>query len=39
MMPGRSSNSTCKRVLDKVEMLYLGGVEIVQCCLTVMMVC
>ena len=28
MMPGRSSKSQCKRVLDKLETLYLGGVEI-----------
>src|SRR6218665_2032287 len=28
MMPGRSSNSSCKRVLDKLKTLYLGGVEI-----------
>ena len=27
MMPGCSSNSSCKRVLDKLETLYLGGVE------------
>ena len=30
MMPGRSSNSPCKRVLDNLETLYLGGVEIVE---------
>ena len=28
MMPGRSGNSPCKRALDKLETLYLGGVEI-----------
>ena len=28
MMPGRSSNSPCKRVLDELETMYLGGVEI-----------
>ena len=28
MMPGRSSYSPCKRVLNKLETLYLGGVEI-----------
>ena len=28
MMPGRSSKSPCKRALDKLETLYLGGVEI-----------
>ena len=28
MMPGRSSNSPCKSVLDKQQTLYLGGVEI-----------
>ena len=28
MMPGRSSNSQCKRVLDELETVYLGGVEI-----------
>ena len=28
MMPGHSSNSMCKKVLGKLEMLYLGGVEI-----------
>ena len=28
MMPGRSSDSPRKRVLDKLETLYLGGVEI-----------
>jgi len=27
-MSGRSSNSPCKRVLDKLETLYMGGVEI-----------
>ena len=28
MMSQRSSNSPCKRVLDELEILYLGGVEI-----------
>ena len=28
MMSGPSSNSLCMRVLDKLETLYLGGVEI-----------
>jgi len=28
MIPGRSSNSPCKRVLDELETLYLGGVKI-----------
>ena len=28
MMPGGSSNSPHKRVLDELVMLYLGGVEI-----------
>ena len=28
MMPGRSSNSPCKRALEKLETLYLGGIEI-----------
>src|SRR6218665_676790 len=28
MMPGRSGNSPCKRVLDELETLYLGGVKI-----------
>jgi len=28
MMRGRSSNGPCKRVLDKPETLYVGGVEI-----------
>ena len=27
MMPGRSSNSPCMRVLDELQTLYLGGVE------------
>jgi len=29
-MPGRSSKSPCKGVLDKLETLYLGRVEIVK---------
>ena len=28
MMPGRSSNSPCKRIFDKLETVYLVGVEI-----------
>ena len=28
MTPGRSSNSPCERVLDKLQTLYLGGVEV-----------
>ena len=28
MMPGRSGNSPCKLVLDKLQTLSLGGVEI-----------
>jgi len=27
MMPGRSSNSPCKWVLDELQTLYLGGVR------------
>ena len=28
MMPGRSGNNPCDRVLDKLQTLYLSGVEI-----------